>query len=279
MIKVNGKEIEFTQFPNGETNMHIDNIKKTYLYHIEFKYENDSDLIKLLFVKEYIDNLDTRDAIKIINLSIYYMMYSRMDRSENGSPFTLKYITKFINGMNFNRVTTVEPHSNVTPALLDKSVSNYINFELVSEVIEDIGFDINTDFIMFPDAGAQSRYKHMKYSNVLIGHKNRDFKTGDIKGLNIIGDVVNPNKVLIVDDLSSYGGTFIHSSKKLKELGFKEVYLLVAHAENSIFKKDLFDHVDKVFTTDSMITEHNNWENVKFEPQLKIFKMEDYLID
>lgn len=133
---------------------------------------------------------------------------------------------------------------------------------------------------MFPDNGAANRYKNMGFKNVLIGHKDRDFQTGEIKKLDIVGDVSNARgrKVIICDDLSSYGGTFNYSSQALRKLGVKEVYLLVAHAENSIFKGDLFKNIDKVFTTDSILTEHEDKETkAKFGKQLKVFNMEDVL--
>jgi len=280
MIKVNGKEIEFTKFPNGETNMNhmsFPIISFSYETVIDFKYEEDGDLIKLMFVKRYLDTVYSNH--KNVDLRIWQMMYQRMDRSENSSPFTLKYVSEFINSLGFNRVEIVEPHSNVTPALINNSHSNYINFDLIYKVIEEIYFDREKDYIMFPDNGAANRYKNMKFKNVLIGHKDRDFVTGEIKKLDLVGDIFNAEgrKVLIVDDLSSYGGTFIHSSKALRAVGFEEVNLLVAHAENSIFKGELFVHIDKVFTTDSMLTEQNNWENVIFKERMKIYSLEDIL--
>jgi ribose-phosphate pyrophosphokinase len=85
---------------------------------------------------------------------------------------------------------------------------------------------------------------------------------------------------IIVDDLSSYGGTFIKTADRLREEGFVEVILLVAHAENVIFKRNdrtgqlLFEHVEKIFTTDSILTVQNNWENKKFAPQIHIFDID-----
>lgn len=278
MILINGEEVLFEKFPNGETKLlHENLIGLADEGIVSFKYEDDSDLIKLLLVKSYLDEV-YRDFGAIYVLNIYYMPYSRMDRSENGSPFTLKYISKFINSLGFNDVIIIEPHSNVTSALIDNSLSLFVNETLVESVIDNLELDMNNDYIMYPDAGACSRYKNLKYPNVIIGNKKRDFKTGEIKGLQLIGDFESKSKrVLILDDLSSYGGTFVHSAKKLREQGFEEVYLLVAHAENSIFKSELFDNIDKVFTTDSIITEQDNWENKKFESKLHIFKLEEII--
>lgn len=271
---LNGKEVLFEKFPNNETRLIHTELDLSEISNcVHFKYEDDSDLIKLMLLKNYIDESGAYSS-----LFIYYMPYSRMDRSENYSPFTLRYVANFINSLSFDGVFVVEPHSNVTPALLNNVRSWYINEDLVEEVIKIANLDMTVDYIMYPDAGAASRYKNLKYSNVIIGNKTRDFVTGEIKGLQLIGDIKEGSKkVLILDDLSSYGGTFIHSSKALKEQGFEEVYLLVAHAENSIFKGELFNHISKVFTTDSILTEQNNWENKKYEKQLHIFSLEDYI--
>ena len=281
MIKLNGKEVEFKTFPNGETMLvHDSVVDSCYVVNeVLFKYENDSDLIKLMFLKKYLDALSWEN----IDLIITYMPYSRMDRSENSSPFTLKYVTEFINNLNFQDVTVIEPHSDVTPALLNSVESLYINFELVNRVMKEVGFNPDEDYLMFPDSAAAKRYSKMKVKNELVGHKHRNFETGRIESLEVVGsEVNNPNKVIIVDDLSSYGGTFLMSGKKLKELGFKEIYLLVGHAENSVFKGDLLKEdspITKVFTTDSILTEQNNWENKKFEVKIKIYSIEDLLIN
>lgn len=272
MIKLNGVEVVFEKFPNGESRMDESVIIGAVIEEnrISFKYSNDSDLIKLMFVKQYLsENYQSKN-----HLRIYYMPYSRMDRVEGISAFTLKYVSNFINDLNFDSVDVIEPHSNVTPALLNKVKSNYINNILIKKVIKEIGFNENVDSIMFPDNGASQRYKNMKFKNVLIGNKTRNFQTGKITGLELIGNKhPQGKKVLICDDLSSYGGTFVKSSIELKKEGFEEVYLLVAHAENSIFKGELFNHIDKLFTTDSILTEQDNWENKKYENQLVIYKL------
>lgn len=277
MIMLNGNKIKIKMFPNGETlidNVEVLSFVNTYHNTIEFKYESDGDLIHLMLVKKYLDNQDI-----VASLIIYYMPYSRMDRSENGSVFTLKYISEFINDLNFLKVTIIEPHSDVTPALVNKSDSLYINFDLLPKVIDEINFDIEEDYIMFPDQGAARRYKSMKFKNELIGHKHRDFQTGKIQGLEVVGSAIyNPNKVIIVDDLSSFGGTFLYSGNVLKELGFKEIYLLVAHAENSIFKGDLLKEgspITKIFATDSILSEDKRHDKLKVFHLKEVMKLND----
>jgi len=274
MIKLNDVELEFETYPNGETRVNgkqIYNNIKQGINKIAFKYENDDDLIKLLFVKSYLDEYK-----QLTSLLIYYMPYSRLDRTENRSVFTLKYVCNLINSLEFSGVDVVEPHSDVTPALLDRCTSFYPTINLLGQVMVEIDFDANKDFIFFPDAGASKRYSKELDLHQLVGYKKRDFDTGEITQLEVMGDIREKGfKAIIIDDLCSYGGTFIRSAKKLKGLGASEIYLLVAHCEESIFKGDLFNSglIAKVFTTNSII--RNSSVSEYYREKIKIYDIEE----
>lgn len=286
MIKVNGQEIEFTKFPNGETNMNhlsFPDLEEGYATSIEFKYVQDGDLIRLMFVREYIREHGIGEHP--VYLTVYYMPYSRMDRSVDNSPFTLEYVANFINSLGFDLVKINEPHSDVALDLVWNSSQRLITKELLPKVLKEINFDLDRDYILFPDEGSKLRYESVGVPNLLIGEKKRNFDTGRIESLDIAGDVKEGvKKALIVDDLCSYGGTFCRSADKLREMGFEEVYLLVAHSENSIFEGNLFNHVDKVFTTDSILAVEDycvSFNDVKIDVDdsslLKVYKMEGLL--
>jgi ribose-phosphate pyrophosphokinase len=271
--KFGGTEVEFQKFPNGETKFDAKkmNTSGSGIHRVTLKYENDQDLVKLMLVKNYLDDMEIE-----CELLITYMPYSRMDRSEKGFAFTLKYITRMINGMNFKRVSVIEPHSEVTLALLDKATAVYPSIDLLPEVMNRIGFDQAKDYLFFPDAGAQKRYKDVLGYKQMVGFKNRYFETGEILSLEIVGD--KPEgcfKALIVDDLTSYGGTFMFSAKKLRELGATEVYLLVTHCEYSVFdpenskiigNEEHHGYIQKVFTTDSIL-------NKSLDPKVEIIPL------
>lgn len=282
MILLNGKEVEFKKFPNGETLFIPEGLDDLWHNQISFKYEDDSDLIKLFMLRHYLDERRFTN----IKLLIYYMPYSRMDRSVGGSPFTLGYIADFINNLEFDSVEIIEPHSDVTPAVLFRSKTNYINEELLTIVMNEVQFDLATDYVVYPDGGAQKRYAKMFDGNTLVGHKERDFTTGKIKKLDIIGNIpstlpLQNAKALIVDDLSSYGGTFLLTAEKLREKGFKEVYLLVAHCEESIYLGDVLktDLIDKVYTTNTIINfpKEEELHKLAHGDKIKIYNIEELL--
>lgn len=284
MIKAWGKEVIFKKYPNGELMIdfkasglewlkeamamdargeHID-IRQTA---IEFKWEDDSDLIKLMLLKEYI-------GYPANELIIYQMPYGRADRSENGSPFMLKYVAEFINLMMFNKVRIVEPHSQATIDLLDNSEAVHIIGDLLDHAMETVDFNGDVDYIVFPDMGSANRYNRnamdAKGYNTMFFVKERDFETGEIKGLRAVGGPKDdtPRKAIIIDDLTSYGGTFHYSALQLKDMGFDDIHLVVAHAEDSVLEGEIIkpDHpIQTIFTTDSMFTMATAWTRSKHE--------------
>lgn len=269
MIRLNGIMLQFGCFPNGETRVPGKQITDAAPFwqsrppYIHFRYETDADLLALLFTKRHLDSLDVRH----VHLFIEYMPYSRMDRSEGGSVFTLRHVASFINGLHFDKVSVLEPHSDVTVALLDRAEAVPVTTTLVNGVMERPDFDPARDFIVYPDAGAQKRYARNGRKE-LVCYKHRDFQTGRIERLDLVGTVDKPGfTAIIADDLCSYGGTFVMTAQRLRDAGAAKVFLCVAHCENSIFKGGLFTRdeqgnvtgssglIDGVFTTNSILSE------------------------
>ena len=254
MIKLNGKEVNFTKFSNNEVKLVLSKDEVICNGHntVDFIYEDDSNLIQLYILKQYLSQFN----VKGVDLYIQYMPYSRMDRSENGVAFTLKYISDLINSMNFENVFIIEPHSDVCLATINNSKAIYITPNIVNNIVDRVGFSKEDDFLFFPDAGAMKRYSKMfpKY-RYLVGFKSRDFDSGDIDKLEILGNIKSDSKIIIVDDLCSGGRTFKMSAEKLKEVGCGNIYLVVAHCENAIFDYGFLDdtNIEMVFTTDSII--------------------------
>ena len=261
MITVNGNEVKISYFPNGEANIdtsYLNTLKDTKGNTIIFKYEEDCDLVYLLFVLNHLLSI----FCAVNNVIITYMPYSRMDREQEGNCFTLRYVlSMFKTHMMFNTFYVVEPHSAVT---LDggniKPV--YVTPTLCVKALHE-NPDINA--ICFPDKGARDRYTtlfsemypELNEYKILYCNKVRDFKTGKITGLELVGDTEGVDSVLIADDLCSAGGTFYYTAQKLKENGVKDVYLCVTHMEWNVVNGELIKDtspIKKIYTTDSMMT-------------------------
>lgn len=265
MIYFNNESVEIKKFPNGESLIYSENLKlRSDNNEIRIYFESDEDITHLIFLKSHLDELRIK-----CNLILPYMPYSRMDRTEGITIFTLKYLCKLINSLNFESVTIYEPHSEVSTALLDRVKVVNISKILAERLLEKLNNGKEDLYLVYPDAGAAKRYgKEIKYEKILIGSKERDFKTGFIKKLEINGDIKSKSfKAIIVDDLCSKGGTFMLTASKLKEIGATEIYLVVTHCENTVFQGELLnsDLITGIYTTDSILS--------KSHEKIKVFEI------
>ena len=216
---------------------------------VEWFYEGDSELFTLICVKRHIDrHFSTREVV----LDMPYIPHARMDRVKSDEDvFTLKYFAEVINSLNFKIVWVRDAHSNVSLALIDNVIDTGVE-AYIRKAVELAG----ADAMFYPDEGAMKRYSDNSEKPYAFGMKKRDWKTGQILGLDIINaENIVGKDVLIVDDICSRGGTFYHSAKALKAAGAKSVSLYVTHLEETVTLGELAASdglVDHIYTTESI---------------------------
>ena len=288
MIKFNDILINIGKFPNNESyiDFEITREMKEKNNFIFFKFENDAEFMYLKFLKDFLND----NGIERISLVMPYIPYSRMDRKEEKRLFTLKSIANFINSLNFKKVIVWEPHSEVSVALFDRIDVKNTTYDITMKLmyqLSDIANQqeklcgdkdpyevikeeclLNDVYLVYPDNGAAKRYeKQFKYEKFITCKKNRDFNTGRITSLELeLNDnSIKPKIAIIVDDLSSRGGTFQLTAQKLKdELAVEKIFLVVTHCENTIFDGEVLtgNLIDAVYTTDSILSANKKHEKL-----------------
>ena len=257
MIRIDKNDVRVNKFPDG-TLLLKEKIsgecgEKKQKAVITWLFENNEELVTLIYLAGHL----RAHGITELALEMPYIPNARQDRVKTEEDvFTLKYFAQVINWLAFESVTVLDPHSSVSEALIDRiRVKTPETF--VRKAIDRIG-GVENLTMFYPDEGACKRYSGMFRLPYAFGIKNRDWETGDIKGLTVSGmtDCIRDRKVLIMDDISSRGGTFYFSAKKLKELGAKEIYLYISHCENTILEGEVLTSglIKKVFTTNSIFT-------------------------
>lgn len=250
MIKINGKEFEYHLFPNNEIQIEPVELIENYDNVVSLRYDNSIDLIMLQLIKKDIDN---RYPMERARLEMLYIPYERMDRQTKKQMCTCKYICEIINDMMFDTVTVLDPHSNVSAALLNNVIQVSIE-DLIYEIMDEV----KIDGIFMPDVGAYKKYSELLEDVKLPkfwGNKHRDLETGAITDYDIIGNIdVKDKNILIVDDICVKGYTTLFGAKKLKELGANKVYFYCSHCEDNIHAGQLLktDYVDHIYTTNSL---------------------------
>lgn len=260
MILLNNHPVEFTTFPNNERRLDVNTEHLLDDNIVIWHYKDDSSIFELLLFNKSMTQLE-----ETYELVIAYMPYSRMDRvQEDATAFSLEMLVSIL-GNQLTYVTNIyifDPHSPVT--LKQFKSHNLPACELPCSLAESVfsenQVDLEDTWVVFPDKGAAKRYNFNAYPNVIICEKTRDFATGQITGMSakihkMTGKLGRATKLVIVDDLCSYGGTFVRALAAVKEnpyVAFKEAWLIVSHAEEAIAKGNVLKEFDKVFTTDSI---------------------------
>lgn len=248
MFKINNVPVQIERFPDGtqRLNISITGDKAT----LAWFYEKDEEMVLLFIARHLREKCNVRE----LNLYMPYIPHARMDRVKNSREvFTLKYFCDFVNSLHFDKVTVRDAHSSVSLALLNNAVQEPVDGnirELIAELLRP-----QKDIVFYPDEGSCKRYADLVEFPYAFGIKKRDWATGDILGLEVQGQLPSsPFNALIIDDISSYGGTFLHAAKKLKELEANKIYLYVTHCENSILQGELIKSglLEKIYTTKSI---------------------------
>lgn len=277
--KINLIKAEIINYPDGTLKINIPSeiihsLKSDEKVQIIWRYESEAELSALIHITENI-----RDNFPDTSIELYmpYLPNARMDRvHEANEVFTLRYFCKLINSLEFDKVTVIDAHSSVGPALLNR-VCNISPKEYVYKALADAGINKESDYIFFPDEGSCKRYSSLfnGYKNIGFGIKKRNWEDGRITGLDVAGGSPEGKRVFIIDDICAYGGTVYYSAQKLKELGCKDISVFFTHCENSIAKGKLFTcgMINKIYTTNSICTLEPNENFVIFDCLRKEIKL------
>ncbi|GAB3899461.1 ribose-phosphate diphosphokinase [Larkinella knui] len=193
-----------------------------------------------------------RAGAERISLFVPYFPGARQDRVMiPGEPLTVKVYAELLNAQHYHQITIFDPHSDVTPALLNK-VQVVDNHQFVAQCLAQIG-DCK---LIAPDGGALKKIYQL--SEVLGGidvvecRKRRDVKTGALSGFLVSGPDLQGATCVIVDDICDGGATFVGLAEELKQHGAGDLYLVVSHGIFSRGIEPLAVPFKRVFTTDSI---------------------------
>lgn len=235
------KYLDFNEFifPAGEISVKLNardygyqalNLPNTIIARIQ----NSDDLFKLAALKDAVARFDTNP----VNLFLPYVPYARQDRvCDKGESFTLVLLARFIASMGFNKITIVDPHSNVTPSVFEAQ-NNMGKLQIITQL------DVLNKFTNFiptlmagvlvsPDAGANKKTADvagwLQHASFVRADKLRDLTNGQIKEIAVYADDLKGKNAIIVDDLCEFGGTFLGLAKELRKKNCGKIILFVTH--------------------------------------------------
>jgi ribose-phosphate pyrophosphokinase len=218
-----------------------------------------SIIIRQNSLQEFVTGMFLVDALRndghtLTHLTLPMVPGSRQDRQQYevgaNKLFTLKSVANMINDRNFSLVQVFDPHSNVTPTLIDKcrviSAQDIIEFGINTEQIELADYH----YVVAPDAGAVDRagaVAAMLDVPLIQAQKKRDPSSGRITYYEV-PPVELDSLVLVVDDICDGGATFNNLAKAMPG-AILDLY--VTHGLFTKGYKELKSNYDHIFTTNT----------------------------
>jgi len=274
-------QYEYATFSGGEPHIKLQD-KISYFSHvtISIKLESFNDVGKLLVAVDALKrNVISYSGHQRIHLFLPYFPGARQDRiMVKGEAFTAKVYADLINSMGFKTVTIVDPHSDVTPALINNCIV-IDNHKFVLEVLRDLfpQSKVTTPLLVSPDAGANkkvlklaqylSEFNTMK---IVKCDKTRNVQTGNITGFEVYKENLNGQDCVIVDDICDGGRTFIGLADELKTKNAGKLYLIVTHGIFSHGVGELLKYYEKIYTTDSFGDPIDGVETIELQTILNV---------
>lgn len=264
-------QYKLSKFPGGEIYVKIEEPDTKYYndgilrpIYIKGGIQNSDQLMELLMLKNTLNIYLNKNTEFVLDLA--YIPYARQDRvCQEGESLSIKVMADLINSMNFDTVFTVDNHSDVATAL----INNCSNLSVL-EIFKSVSLNVNTDYIVSPDAGANKKvFEISKHYQVpmIRADKTRDLKTGNISGTEVYCEDLGGKSVTIIDDICDGGRTFIELAKALKAKNAGEITLYVTHGIFSKGTDILFDcGIDKIITTDS-------WDRVCYDNRMEVIEL------
>lgn len=279
MITINGLEPTFATFPDGEVNVKFQpSLEQTLRFgtaRVNFKFQSNDEILKLGLI---INLLETYDGVTDVHVHIPFMPYSRMDRHEAGyhNPFSLAVVLNILKGYGESAhfpvmYETSDVHNKIAFTELTTDVDDSVTFMNsipvkghVQAFAKDNQLNVDDILVVFPDKGAKARYDTVDFTDMptpIVGSKTRDFDTHAITGYTLEAPIPEHVKhIVILDDVVSYGGTFIKLIKAIRDKTDLPISIITSHAENALWRGDLLAEGVPVYTTHSLndhtATEH-----------------------
>lgn len=243
-------EVKTITFPGGELQVtaEINELRQISSVNIVAHLTSAHDIMELLLAT---DALRRHAGNAPIYLFMPYVPYARQDRVANpGEALSIKVFCDLINAQRYEQVIITDPHSDVTPALLERCVTQQ-PIVYVMRAVQDI----RDPLLVCPDAGARKRTnafaKALSMKPALYADKVRDTMTGNITGTAIdLSGIDKEASLLVIDDICDGGRTFIELAKAIREQGHHgELFLYVTHGIFSKGVEVLLEHYERIYTT------------------------------
>ena len=242
-------KISFHNFSDGEYQpSYEETIRGSRIFLIGSTNPNSENLMELLLMIDAAKRASARHITAVIP----YFGWARQDRKDKPRvPIGAKLIAKLIETAGATRIITMDLHADQIQGFFEKPVDHLYASTIFIPYIQNLKLDNLT--IASPDMGGSKRayaYSRFLNCNVVICYKQRE-KANIISHMEVIGDVVDKN-VVLVDDMVDTAGTLTKAADLMIERGAKSVRAICTHP---LLSGDAYDRIENSNLTELIVTD------------------------
>ena len=223
-------------------------------------HEVNDEFMELLF---WIDALK-RSGVKEVAVVMPYFSYAKSDKMDGfGTSIRGRVCADCLEAVGADRLITLDLHSPQVQGFFKKPLLHLSARPVfVNYLKQNFTKELKKAVIVSPDVGFEktaSLYAQDLGLSLVIGEKNRSCHDEKAEVRRMFGAKVRGRLAIIVDDFTLSGGTLAATAAKLRKMGAKEVWAMVAHnlltaqKVNELLKEnEELKYLDKLVVTDTV---------------------------
>ena len=263
--------IIISKYSDGEFQpSYEESIRGTRIFIIGSTNPSSENLMELLLMVDAAKRASARHITAVIP----YFGWAREDRNDKPRvPIAAKMIARMIESAGATRVMTMDLHADQIQGFFQIPVDHLYASTIFMPYIENLKLD--NLCIASPDMGGSKRaYAYAKALNcdVVVCYKQRK-KANVISHMELIGDVIDKNVVLI-DDMVDTAGTLVTAGDLITERGAKSVRAVCTHA---VLSGNAYEKIEKSKLLELIVTD--TVPKIKLNSKIKVLSCADLFAD
>ena len=263
--------IIISKYSDGEFQpSYEESIRGTRIFIIGSTNPSSENLMELLLMVDAAKRASARHITAVIP----YFGWARQDRKDKPRvPIAAKMIAGMIESAGATRVMTMDLHADQIQGFFQIPVDHLYASTIFMPYIQKLKLD--NLCIASPDMGGSKRayaYAKALNSDVVVCYKQRK-KANVISHMELIGDVIGKN-VVLVDDMVDSAGTLAKAGDLITERGAKSVRAVCTHA---VLSGKAYEKIEKSKLLELIVTD--TVPKIKSNSKIKVLSCADLFAD